>query len=290
MNKLKNTEFQFNYNFTNSETLKMKNLHTITGLFFFCALASCQSQTEKAEGSIVVAHRGASHYAPENTVAAAELAWEQNADAVEVDVHLTSDNQIAVMHDYNTKRTTGKMFKISDTPMDSLRTLEAGGFKAEKYRGEPVPVLSEIVETVPAGKKLFVEIKSDKKIVPVLKQKFGDHPKLDQFVFIAFNYETIVAAKKAFPKNEAYWLSSKFKEDMKTEMQRVKDDGLDGVDLNYKIITPDLMAAAKELELGVHVWTVDDLEKAKELQKMGVIGITTNMPDKVLAALDNSRE
>ena len=264
----------------------MKKLILIACLFG--TLMSCQQQSSKEKKAMVVAHRGASHYAPENTVAAAKLAWEQNADAVEVDVHLTADNQIAVMHDYNTQRTTGKKFVISETPMDSLRKLEAGSFKSEKYKGEPVPVLKDIVETVPAGKKLFIEIKSDKKIVPVIKETLGDHPKKDQFVFIAFDYETIVAAKKAFPKNEAYWLSSKFKEDLNTVMQRVKSDGLDGVDLNFKIVTPEVMAKAEELGLGVHVWTVNDMEKVKEMQTLGVDGITTNMPDQVLATLRES--
>lgn len=265
----------------------MKSFYAITLFFCFLTLAGCQNQKKEttANKSIVVAHRGASHDAPENTVAAAKLAWEQNADAVEVDVHLSADNEIVVIHDKTTARTTGKDFEIIRTTYDSLKTLEAGSFKAAKYQGEPIPVLNDIVETVPSGKLLLVEIKSDKTIVPVLKKEFENHPKIDQFIFIAFNYETIVEAKKAFPDNEAYWLSSKFKEDSKTVLQRVKNDGLDGVDLQYQMITPELLAAAEALDLSVHVWTVDDLEKAKELQALGVDGITTNKPDKVLEAL-----
>lgn len=259
-------------------------------LLCLIVVAGCQQEKEEGSGerSMVVAHRGASHYAPENTVAAAELAWEQNADAVEIDIHMSADSQIVVMHDKDTERTAGEKFVISETTMDSLKTLEVGSFRDEKYRGEPIPVLADIVETLPEGKNLFVEIKSDKKIVPVLQKEFGDHPKVNQFVFIAFDYETIKAAKEAFPANQAYWLSSRLTEDTRTVLQRVKDDGLEGVDLAHKLITPELMAVAEELGLDVHAWTVDDPERARELQSMGVIGITTNIPDKILAALTDN--
>ena len=268
----------------------MKKLPGLLILTFIAVLAGCKDQpAETMERSIVIGHRGASHYAPENTVASAKLAWQQNADAVEVDVHLSADNQIVVIHDKNTKRTAGKNYVVSQTSMDTLRTLEAGSFKDEKYRGEPIPVLNDVVETLPEGKKLVVEIKSDKKIVPVLKEEFADHEKIDQFVFIAFNYETIVEAKKTFPSNEAYWLSSKFTEDVQTILQRVKDDGLDGVNLNHNIITPEIVKKANELGLEVYAWTVNDLEKAKKLQQMGVKGITTDMPDQVLAVLENDQ-
>lgn len=263
----------------------MKNIHFLIVLFFLFTAVSCQ---DKDATSMVIAHRGASHYAPENTVAAAELAWEQGADAVEIDVHLTADDQIVVMHDKDTERTAGEKFILSETLMDSLRMLEVGGFKAEKYTGEPIPLLNDIVKTLPDDKTLFVEIKSEKKIVPVLEEAFGDHSKEDQFVFIAFDYETIKAAKKAFPENGAYWLSSQFKADIRTELQRVKDDGIDGVNLKYSIITPEVMAIAQELGLEVYAWTVDDQGKARELQAIGVKGITTNMPDQILAALSNS--
>lgn len=270
-----------------TSTLKTMKYLSLILLPYVCVLTGCQDQKAggTAERSMVVAHRGASHYAPENTVAAAELAWEQNADAVEIDIHLSSDGRLVVMHDKDSERTTGKKFIISQTPYDSLKTLEAGGFKAEKFKGEPIPLLQDIVETLPERKVLFVEIKSNEETVPVILEKFGDHPKADQFVFIAFDYETIKAAKKAFPDNEAYWLASRFKEDVKTVLQKVQDDGLDGVDLKYTLITPDVMTAAEALGLDVHAWTVNDPQTAKELQSMGVRGITTDIPDKILSAL-----
>jgi glycerophosphoryl diester phosphodiesterase len=236
---------------------------------------------------MVVAHRGASRYAPENTVASAELAWKQKADAVEIDVHLSSDKQIVVIHDYDTKKTCGVKHIVSETSWKKLRKLDAGSWKDEKYKGEQIPLMSEIVSTIPEGGKLVVEIKSDIEIVSVIKKNFANNEKVDQLIFIAFDYETIVAAKKAFPKNKSFWLSSKFPDGIQSTLEKVKADGLDGVDLRYSIVTPEVMNIANKLGLEVHVWTVNDLEKAKELKQLGVASITTDIPDQVLAAISS---
>lgn len=236
---------------------------------------------------MVVGHRGASKYAPENTVAAANLAWKQNAHAVEIDVHLSSDNQIIVIHDYDTKRTSGQKYVVKETTYDILKKLDVGSWKDEIYKGEPIPIMADVVSTIPTGRKLVVEIKSEKKIVPIIKKKFGGHTKVDQLIFIAFDYETIVKTKNAFPDNKALWLSSKFPDGAKTYLERVKADGLDGVDLHYSLINEDLMKIANDMGLEVHVWTVDDLEKAKELYNLGVSSITTNIPDQVLKTINS---
>src|SRR5690606_14502784 len=112
-------------------------------------------------------HRGSSLEAPENTVASFMLAWKQGADAVEIDVHLSKDNRLMVIHDSNTKRTTGEDYVVKETHSDVLRKLDAGSFKGEKYRGEKIPFLEEIIDLLPPGKKLIVELKCDKKGLPV---------------------------------------------------------------------------------------------------------------------------
>lgn len=235
---------------------------------------------------MVVGHRGASGIAPENTVAAAKLAWEQGADAVEVDVHLSADDQIVVIHDKGTKRTTGKDYKVSETSYAILKELDAGSWKSEKYQGERIPLLQSVIDIIPDGKLLVVEIKSDKKIVPFIKKSFQQHPKADQLIFIAFNYETIVDAKNAFPANKAFWLSSSFKEEPEIVLKKVKEDGLDGVDLNFRMIDAELMEVAIAFELEVHTWTVNNMEKAVALKNLGVRSITTDYPDKVLKAIN----
>jgi glycerophosphoryl diester phosphodiesterase len=226
-----------------------------------------------------IAHRGASYLAPENTVAAANLAWELGADAVEIDVYLTKDNRVMALHDKDTKRTTGgsRNLAIKDNPSLMLREFEVGSWKDEKYKGEKIPFISEIIETVPDGKKLVVEIKTGSEILSHLKRAIEKSGKMDQMIFICFGWDTILETKKEFPNNKCYWLSSS-KQGLKKKMKQAAAAGLDGVNLNYKIINEEVMQMAKELNLEVLTWTVNDPEIAKRMTELGVTGITTDRP------------
>jgi len=227
----------------------------------------------------IIAHRGASYLAPENTVASANLAWELNADAVEVDIYLSSDNRVVVIHDKTTKRTClgKKNMKIADTPSEVLRALDAGVWKDENYKGEKIPFLSEILETVPPQKTLVVEIKCGSEVLPHLKRVVDNSGKKNQVVFISFGWDTILDTKKVFPENKCYWLSSS-KGGLKNKIEQIAEKGLEGVNLNHKIIDEEVMQMASENNLEVLTWTVDDPEEAKRLAKLGVKGITTNRP------------
>lgn len=226
-----------------------------------------------------IAHRGASYLAPENTLAAARLAWKLNADAVEVDIHLTRDQRIMVIHDKDTKRTCSgkKNFVVADTPSLVLRELDAGIHKGEAFRDEKIPFLSEIMETIPPGKKLVVEIKCGSEAVPALRRVLDRSDKADQIVFISFGHEVILNTKKEFPDNACYWLISG-STGLNKKMKKAADGGLEGVNLRYKIINREVMDLAKQLDLEVLTWTVDDPAEAKRLTELGVAGITTNRP------------
>ncbi len=230
--------------------------------------------------NIFIAHRGASFLAPENTVAAAKLAWELGADAVECDIHLSKDNRIMVIHDKDTKRTclSKKNHSIADTPSTLLRDLDAGIWKDEKYKGEKIPFLTEMIETTPEGKTLVVEIKCGTEIIPLLVRGMEKSKKREQIVFIAFDWKTMVEVKKTFPQNKCYWLSGS-KNGLHKKIAEAAENGLDGVNLHYSIIDEEVMRIAKENNLEVLVWTVDDPAEAKRLTDLGVTKITTNRPD-----------
>ena len=245
--------------------------------FFLVMLITFSSQFMYAQ-TIIIAHRGSSFTAPENTVTAAKLAWEQNADAVELDIYLSKDNRIMVMHDSNTKRTTGQSYQISETSSDVLRTLDAGSWKNEQYKGEKIPFLEEMIATVPSNKKMVIEIKCGIEVLPALQQVVDGCGKKDQLIFIAFDWETILATKQLFPSNACYWLSSSAAE-VSAKMNEAAQKGLDGINLNNKIINQETVKKAKELGLEVLSWTIDDPEEAKRLIQLGVSGITTNRPD-----------
>ncbi|MBN2636232.1 MAG: hypothetical protein JXR61_08175 [Prolixibacteraceae bacterium] len=228
---------------------------------------------------MIIAHRGASYLAPENTVASAKLAWELGADAVEVDVHLAKDNRVMVIHDKDTKRTcTGKTnLTIAKTPSMLLRDLDAGNWKGEEFKGEKIPFLEEIIETVPEGKTLVVEIKSDMEILNhlehILERRGGDK----NIIFIAFSWKTIVEAKNRFPDRKCYWLSES-KQMVKKRIPQINKVGLDGINLSNEIIDNEIMDLAKAENIEVLSWTIDDPVEAIRLTELGVTGITTNRP------------
>lgn len=247
----------------------MKKIFLI--LAFMMSFHSVFSQLE------YIAHRGASYLAPENTVASANLAWALGADAVEIDIHLSKDGQVVVNHDKDTKRTAGENYLIKDTDAEVLRKLDVGKWKAEKYAGEKMPFLAEVIETVPAGKKLVVEIKCGPEVLPALKKVVELSGKQDQIVFIAFGWQTILDTKKQFPDHACYWLSST-KSGLQARMKQASELGLDGVNLQSKLIDKKVMEQANKQGLEMLCWTVDDPAEAKRLTKLGVAGITTNRP------------
>lgn len=225
-----------------------------------------------------IAHRGASAAAPENTLASVKLAWKVGADAAEVDIHLSDDKKVVVMHDYNTKRTSGQDHIIKETSSVVLRKLDVGSFKDIKYRNEKVPFLKEIIKTIPHGKKLVVEIKCKSEVLPFLEEIVNKSRKKEQLVFIAFDWNTIVETKKMFPENKCYWLSSNRK-DVLSKLNGFSESGLDGLNLNYSVIDETIVMLAGKSGIEVLAWTVDDPVEAKRLIKLGITRITTNKPD-----------
>ena len=118
----------------------------------------------------IIAHRGASHDAPENTLAAIRLAWQQEADAVEVDVQLSKDGKLVVIHDDNTKRSGRFARKVNAQTLDELRKLDVGRWKGKRWAGEKIPTLAAVLATVPDGKRLFVEFKCGPDGIPEFKR------------------------------------------------------------------------------------------------------------------------
>ena len=231
----------------------------------------------------IIAHRGASYDAPENTLASVQLGWQQ-ADLVEIDIHLTRDSKIVVMHDGNTKRTAGVDKNITDQTLAELRQLDVGKWKDPRFAGEKIPTLDEVIEAMPSGKRLVIEVKCGSEIIPALKQTLANSRKSsEQFVIIAFSQPTIKELKKAFPQIRMYWLSG-FSPD--THMPTVeeliwqaKDADVEGVNIAYNgPIDASFVQQVKAAGLDCYVWTVDSPEDARRLIAAGIDGITTNRP------------
>lgn len=226
-----------------------------------------------------VAHRGASYLAPENTLASIRLAWELGADAAECDVMLSSDRQVVLFHDKNTKKLTGESHLISETPWEELRKLELKlrETNLSKYEGEGIPLLADILHTLPADRMLVIEIKTGPEILPFLKETVDQHWKTGKISFIAFDFECIRQAKLLFPGLPAYYLSS-FRGDVIKRFDAIVDAHLDGVDLRHAIIDRALVDKCKDAGLDVWCWTVNDPETARKMKTLGVTAVTTDRP------------
>ncbi len=236
----------------------------------------------------IIAHRGASRDAPENTLAALQLAWHQNADAVEVDVYLSRDGHIVVIHDGDTRKLAGVKKKVADQTLAELKQLDVGRWKGPAWAGEKIPTLDEALATIPKGKRFFIEIKCEAEFIPPFKKLLRQHEaKALQLVLIGFSLPTMAEVKKTFPKLEVCWIAE-FKRNWKTGrwspkpeelIQKATQAGLDGLDLGAKgPITANFVNQAKAAGLRVYTWTVDSPIKARKLFAAGVDGITTNRP------------
>ena len=228
----------------------------------------------------VIAHRGASHLAPENTLASVKLAWEHGADAVEVDVHLTKDNRIVAIHDLTTIRTCSEDLEVAVTHSSHLRELDAGSHKHADFAGETIPFLEEILDTVPPGRHLFVEVKCGPEILPILNDALTRSGKRSQIVIIGFDLPTMKAAKEIMPDIPAHWLCDKkaWGPSGRAIAQQAKAHGLDGVNVHWSGITWRLARAVRKAGLKLYAWTVDHPGDADRLHGLGVDGITTNRP------------
>jgi len=227
----------------------------------------------------VIAHRGASHLAPENTLASINLAWEHGADIVEVDVHLTKDRRIVAIHDHTTGRTAGKDLEVATTHSTDLRGLDVGSHKHADFSGETIPFLEEVLDTVGPGRHLFIEVKCGPEILPVLNEVLVRSGKRSQVALIGFDVQTLKAAKEIMPDIPAHWLCDKKAWWPPGGLaKRAKAHGLDGVNVHWSAVTWRFARAVRKARLRLYAWTVDHPGDASRLRTLGVDGITTNHP------------
>jgi glycerophosphoryl diester phosphodiesterase len=248
------------------------------------SIAMLASMSLAADTVDLVAHRGASADAPENTVPAFELAWARGADVVEGDFFLTADNQVVCIHDNSTARVAGEKLSVSATPYSRLQTLDVGAWKGPKWRGTRIPTLTEVLATLPADRgRIFIEIKDSVRIVkPLAEQLKNAGVPRSRYAIICFKEAVISACKAAMPEVDAHWLvsgGSYKKMGVDGVIQTLKRIGADGLDVQAsQAITPELGQALRKHDLEFHCWTVNDGPLARHMLRMGVDSITTDRP------------
>ncbi len=229
----------------------------------------------------LIAHRGASDDAPENTLAAARLAWEQHADGLELDLHLTADGELVVMHDSDLLRTTGQSGAIAQLSLTQIRRLDAGSWKDSRFAGERVPTLAEMLGVTPNPKWLYVELKGGRELIPTLAAVAESAAwTLPAVVFIAFDAAVLRAVKQRLPQFPAYLLAETRDAPSVTSLiAECARSHLQGLNLEHTwALTPAELEAVRSAGLERHAWDVDDPERARRWIGWGAASLTTNRP------------
>lgn len=235
---------------------------------------------------MIVAHRGESNLAPENTLAAVKLAWDLGSQIAEIDIHLTADGQLAVIHDADTKRTGDKTVVVKDVTMEQLRQVDVGQKKDARFAGERIPTLEQVLATVPAGRKLLIEVKCGVEAVPALRKALESSGKpASQFTVISFKAPVIAEVKKTMPAQEAYWISG-MKQDKQTGawspmldtlLATAKECKADGLCIQGAApVDQAFVDKVKSAGLKLNVWTIDTPKDAQRYIGYGIDTLTTN--------------
>jgi glycerophosphoryl diester phosphodiesterase len=216
-------------------------------------------------------HRGAAFEAPENTLAGFRLALEQGAAAVELDVRLTKDGRLAVIHDATVDRTTSGKGRVRDLTLAELKKLDAG-------QGERIPALEEVVELVRGRGLLAVELK-EPQAAPALLRLSREFRLYDGVLVISFWHPVVKALKEEEPRLQTGVLMVGCPADPGGLARAALACALV---LNYQYVDHELAAAARRQGLQVITWNIDDPETLASYLPMNLDLICTNRPREIL--------
>ena len=248
----------------------------------------------KTKLPLLIAHRGEAGIAPENTVAAFDLAWKSGVKAVELDCRLTKDKKIICLHDANTKRTSGVDLVVSKTDSARLRQLDVGKWKDAKYAGEKIPFLADVIASLPSDCMILCEVKTDSAILPYLKEVLENSTNRSRVTIISFHVDVCSGIKKMLPSQRVYLLkqapknpdTGKFMPYDEDELLDIcRKHKLDGLDLKHTMMTQAFIRRANAHGLKVFVYTCDKLADVQRAIDIGAEEITTNRAASILQEL-----
>ncbi len=234
---------------------------------------------------LIMAHCGASGYAPENTLAAFRLAYQMGADGIELDVHFSKDRQVVVTHDDNVKRVTGYQGMVSDLTLEQLKKLDFSNFMAG-YKGEQIPTFEEVLEYIKTTNMMInVELKTNhenpnglEEATHALVQKYEME---DRIIYSSFNHYSLLQMKKVAPHMPCGVL---YDEKMAMPWKYAKSLGLDAIHPHFPSINqPDYMENCSNENILCNCWTVNQKSDIEAMLQANVSGIITNYPDVAIA-------
>ena len=229
---------------------------------------------------LVWGHRGASADAPENTLAAFRLAQEQGADGVELDAQRCASGEVVVLHDESLGRTTGFAGLVTQADWARIRTLDAGARKAEKFRGERVPLLREVLEALPllVNVELKCEYADDRGLTAEVVRVVNDARAQERVLLSSFNPLCLARARLLAPRIPRALLFESGQPWALRSALSAPALGVAALHPEHVLATDAQVARWRKRGYSVACWTVDDPDRAAALFQSGVAGVITNRP------------
>ena len=237
----------------------------------------------------IFGHRGAMGYAPENTLASFRKAVELGVEAIELDVHLTADDELVVLHDPCLERTTSGRGQVHALTLEEIRALDAGAHFGPEFAGERVPTLGEVLEWARGRCVLDVEIKGAPAPYPGIADRVVEllvrHQMLDRAIVISFDHPTVRRVKALAPDLATGVLYSCRPID---PIRLARDAQADALLPHWSHCAAEDVGRAHAAGLSVHPWATSEPDEIRALLAMGVDSITSNHPDRVVAEIEAS--
>ncbi|MCG9125997.1 hypothetical protein JT359_00195 [Candidatus Poribacteria bacterium] len=228
---------------------------------------------------IRIAHRGASGIAPENTIAAFKKAIEIGVDAVELDLQGTADGEVVVIHDASLDRTTDQSGQIKDSSLETIKQADAGTWFDTKFAGESVPTLAEALVAIADNAIALLEIK-DVSVTESVVRIVQKMDMVEQSVIISFNSSAIQTVRSLEPRlPTGYIIGSKENIQPIQLCQQLGLLGSNLLNVDHRLVTEDFIYEIRRRGITLWCWTVDDMDRMRELQEFGIQGITSNRPE-----------
>lgn len=230
----------------------------------------------------VIAHRGASGYAPENTLAAFQKALDTNCDGIEFDVQMTKDGEIIVCHDYSVERTTNGKGYIKNLTLAEIKELDAGSWFDERFKGEKIPTLEEVFKIIPSGILMNIEIKNLALERRNIEQKVVDlilkYNRIDDVIISSFDHLSLKTVREINKDIRVGVLTYSYILDTVSYIKKHEFDAY-SIHPSEEFLNQSLVKDAHDNGYKIFSYTVNDGEIAELFENMGVDAIFSNYPD-----------
>lgn len=262
---------------------KVRQENGVSRISFFLLSFYFKLNLKKGGSMDIIAHRGASGYAPENTLSSIKKAIQMGVDGIEIDIQLTKDNKIVVFHDWKLGRTAEGNKYIFESLSDELHRLNAGVWFSSEFKEDKIPSLEDVLNLLPDSMMLNIEIKDisrghrgiEKYLVDILDRHAE---KKKNIIISSFHHNVLSALYKQDKELKLGFLTSSDLVDIATY---IKSTGIHCYSYHPEVnlITREAVESLHKIGIKVFVWTVNSEEDFRYLESIGVDGVITNYPD-----------